>query len=105
MAEIVPLPVYEGEYGGLSEQELERFRVTPLTGRTWRQPVILCDTSHQPEPYDSCEGTGFVKGSRPSGSRSRADSGELDLRAQKADQPVLVLHAGITCRPGLPSQL
>lgn len=86
MAEIVRLPVYQGDYRSPSEQELERFRVTPLIGRTWRQPVIFCDTSLQPDPYDSREGTGFVNRLEAKWVAELCRQWELDLRAQKADQ-------------------
>ena len=86
MAEIVRLPVYQGDYRSPSEQELERFGVTPLIGRTWRQPVIFCDTSLQPEPYDSREGTGFVNRFEAKWVAELCRQWELDLRAQKADE-------------------
>jgi AAA domain len=86
MAEIVRLPVYQGDYRSPSERELERFGVTPLIGRTWRQPVIFCDTSLQPEPYDSREGTGFVNRLEAKWVAELCRQWELDLRAQKADQ-------------------
>lgn len=86
MAEIVRLPVYQGDYRSPPEQELARFGVTPLTGQTWQQPVLFFDTSLQPEPFDSREGTGFVNLLEAKWAADLCRQWELDLREQHADR-------------------
>ena len=86
MAEIVSQPVYQGDYRSPSKQELARFGVTPLIGQTWRQPVIFFDTSLQPEPFDSREGTGFVNRLEARWAAELCQQWELDLREQHVDR-------------------
>ena len=58
MAEIVRMPVYQGQYETPSARELRRSGVTPLTTQTFDHPVVLLDTSARGQ--EDRRGHGFV---------------------------------------------
>jgi superfamily I DNA and/or RNA helicase len=60
IAAIVRDPVYDGEYDSPPPADLLRHGVSPLTGETLREPVVLLDTSNQPKAKEDLRGTGFV---------------------------------------------
>jgi hypothetical protein len=86
LAGIVSQPVYQGDYRSPPEDELARFKVTPLTGQTWHEPLVFFDTSLQPEPFDSREGTGFVNLLEARWAADICRQWEFDLRKQHADK-------------------
>ena len=58
MAEIVRVPVYQGQYQTPTARELRRSGVTPLTTQTFDHPVVFLDTSARGK--EEQRGHGFV---------------------------------------------
>lgn len=60
IAAIVRDPVYDGNYTSPPPEVLLEHGVSPLTGETLREPVVLLDTSGQPNAEEDQSGTGFI---------------------------------------------
>ena len=81
LAEVVRLPVYQGDYRSATPAELASSGVTPLTGPTWTEPLVFFDTALQRTFRDTQEGTGFVNTLEAQWVEKICRQWERDLRA------------------------